>query len=79
MGFYLLVQGWKKCRLVDNIGARLGLRSLFSEPENENLKLKTKFIFKIRINIKEKCTIIAINNSGKTQELFAQLIQNDGG
>ena len=47
---------------------------LFSDPHNEDVKLKNKFIFKICINMKETYKVIAIDSSGKTQEVFAQLI-----
>ena len=69
----------KKYRLVDNIGARLGSEVTFGSHKIKSSSYKINCIGKIWINMKETSKLIARNVSGKTQELFAQLIQHDGG
>ena len=69
----------KKCRLVDNIGARLGYETNIGSRKIKISSLEINCIGKILINIKETYKLIARNTSGKTQDLFPQLIQHDGG
>ena len=69
----------KKSRLVDNIGAGLGSEANFRSHKINISSWKVNWIGKIWINMKETYKVIARKASGKTRELFAQLIQHDGG
>ena len=70
----------KKCRLVDNIGARPGSEANFRSNKIYISRYEINCIHgKIWINMKETYKLVTRNASGKTQELVAQLIQHDGG
>ena len=76
---YLRERAGKKCRLVDNIGARLGSEGYFWSHKIKIVSKEIHFIGKIWIHVKETYKLIARNAPGKTQELWAQVIQHDGG
>ena len=69
----------KKCRIVDNVRARLGSEANFGSHKIKISSQEINCIGKIWIHMEETYKLIARNAAGTTQELFTQLIQHDGG
>ena len=63
---YLLARSVKQWRLVNNTGARLGLKSQFSQPKKKSdFKSSRKELYKIWINKKEKCKLTRAPTGGR--------------